>query len=211
MTQLRRRLLAGDERGRKLRRVAPAFRRRDGLFRSRVRVWLDHFAIQMPSRMAEHRHHHHKPEERRQRADPGQPGHDQSPHRHGDGIREHHLDQMLDRGQQTDSADEQQRGRSTLIISTTRANRKPTPLPTTISVQPSGVVKSRWRKSGILAGGRVAESRGVDRLGERHQMRKISTSNAASARMPPIERGAPHGEGIGPSEVETQLPPPAQS
>jgi hypothetical protein len=44
---------------------------------------------------------------------------------------------------------------TTLIINTTTANRKPTPLPTTISVHPSGVVKTWRRKFGIDPGGEL--------------------------------------------------------
>ena len=41
----------------------------------------------------------------------------------------------------------------TLMVSTSTANRKPTALPTTMSDQPAGVVKTRLMKSGIDAAG----------------------------------------------------------
>ncbi len=42
---------------------------------------------------------------------------------------------------------------TTLMLSTPAANKKPTPLPTMISVHPARVVKTRRRKSGINPGG----------------------------------------------------------
>src|SRR6516164_4903489 len=64
------RLLAAEERGRKLCGIslAPAFGRM-WVFVAGVRVRLHNLAIQVPSRVTEHRHHHGEADEQRQGAD----------------------------------------------------------------------------------------------------------------------------------------------
>src|SRR5215831_13045244 len=55
-------VLAGEQGGWKLRRITTLLRRTRMVF-ARSQVRLDELAIEVPGRMAEHRHHHREPEE----------------------------------------------------------------------------------------------------------------------------------------------------
>src|SRR5258705_12794920 len=58
-----------EERGREVCRVAVSSLRRAGVFLWRIRIWLHHPPIEMPSGMTRHRHNHPETDEERQRTD----------------------------------------------------------------------------------------------------------------------------------------------
>src|SRR5262249_35753004 len=81
------------------------------------------------------------------------PRHNQAPHRHRAGVSSYRANRRGHRAVKPTSRSSSSGNDTTLIASTSKANRKPTPTPTTIIVQPAEVVNTSRANAVIESGG----------------------------------------------------------
>ncbi len=103
--------------------------------------------------MRQYRHHHGEPRNAGSEPSSKKAGDDETPGRHGQRVLRHDAKRRGKRHGRANIAVEQQRNETTLMASTRMANKSPTPLPTTISVQPWRVVNTSVHELPIEAGG----------------------------------------------------------
>src|SRR5215813_13842747 len=94
---------------------------------SRAQVRFHDLAVEMPSRMGEHRQHHREPNEERQRADHQGNGDEEPPGRHHQRIAENRLTDVCIATITPTSRSSSSGKETTPIVSAKTANRKPMP------------------------------------------------------------------------------------